>query len=433
MVGPGNERISIAELHGRIATNAQALRGLAGERWAPLADNALDFSIAFLALLNAGKTVVMPPSNQPDAVNDPALRIDAVLATNDVDGIKLPLTHLLQVGDGTKLQTIDGDAVIEMFTSGSTGAPKCVRKRFRQLDEEARVLASTFDGMLGNATVFATVPHFHIYGLLFRVLWPLRSGRPFSAEQTLTPRAYSAEGAVLVSSPAFLKRLNNPMELRPNRLSAIFSSGGAIAPEVARQIAEAAGCPLIEVYGSTETGGIAWRRWPDGDGNWRYFTGVERRLEEDDENQCRLHVKSAATDGKWIDSGDVVESVGEGFTLLGRADGILKVEDKRVSIPALESWLERHANVRQARILMLEGKRTELGAVVQLQPGMAQADSRKARRRLAAELKKHLVQRFDRIATPRRWRFVMDMPANEMGKVTRQSLLELFRRERGAS
>lgn len=68
-----------------------------------------------------------------------------------------------------------------LFTSGSTGAPQPIGKTFRQLDAEIAALEATFGGRLGNAGIRGTVSHQHIYGLLFRVLWPLATGRAFDA------------------------------------------------------------------------------------------------------------------------------------------------------------------------------------------------------------------------------------------------------------
>ncbi|HRE16020.1 MAG TPA: hypothetical protein PLW86_03000, partial [Rhodocyclaceae bacterium] len=58
---------------------------------------------------------------------------------------------------------------LELFTSGSSGEPKRISKRLIQLEAECRVLESFWGGHIGQAAVLATVPHHHIYGLLFRV------------------------------------------------------------------------------------------------------------------------------------------------------------------------------------------------------------------------------------------------------------------------
>lgn len=416
-----------SQMRHKVAAIAKAIASLDGQRWLPLATNALDFSVAFLGILSAGRTVVMSPSSQVDTVADSALGIDAVLSESPLVDSPLPWLSLDGIDSHSGAPApILPSATIELFTSGSTGDPKRVVKQFRQLVDEAGVLAKTFDSQLGDAVVLSTVPHHHIYGLLFRIIWPLRSTRRFHAMQTLTPTTKAEDAAVLVTSPAFLKRLVDPQSLRRNHLRVVFSSGGALDSATAKQIAEAADCPLIEVYGSTETGGIAWRHWPDGDGLWSFFAEVDHDLEpQPDTEVSRLSVRSPATGNEWMDTADLVEMHDSGFFLLGRADGVLKVEDKRVSLAAIEACLNEHELVNAARVLLLEGRRHEVAAVIQLESG-EEIDSNKARRSLVKILKQQLARRFDQVAMPRRWRFVAEMPADAMGKTTRAALLELF-------
>ena len=76
---------------------------------------------------------------------------------------------------------LDRDAPLAvLFTSGSTGAGRRVEKAVRHLEDEVAVLEQQFGAQLARDTRFlATVAPQHLYGLLFRVLWPLAAGRPF--------------------------------------------------------------------------------------------------------------------------------------------------------------------------------------------------------------------------------------------------------------
>src|SRR5262249_8163800 len=113
--------------------------------------------------------------------------------------------------------------------------------------------------------IWATVTHQHIYGLLFRVLWPLAAGRPFAAGRLVFNEeiAHRVAGpAVLVASPAHLRRLPETVDWSPVRagLRAVFSSGGPLPPEAADATLALLGVAPVEVYGSSETGGVAWRQ-----------------------------------------------------------------------------------------------------------------------------------------------------------------------------
>jgi acyl-coenzyme A synthetase/AMP-(fatty) acid ligase len=54
------------------------------------------------------------------------------------------------------------------------------------------------------------------------------------------------------------------------------------------------------------------------------------------------------------------------FELLGRKDRIVKIEEKRVSLQAIEASLSGSTYVQEARAVVLEGARTEIAAVIVL-------------------------------------------------------------------
>ena len=126
-------------------------------------------------------------------------------------------------------------AGIDLYTSGSTGEPKLVRKTLLQLETEAVVLEQQWGERLGDLPLLATVPHQHIYGLLFRIVWPLCSGRVFDAVTCVRPDVLEARlkqfgRAALASSPAHLSRLPQLIALPALKglVGPIFSSGGPL-------------------------------------------------------------------------------------------------------------------------------------------------------------------------------------------------------------
>src|SRR5690606_2318610 len=135
-----------------------------------------------------------------------------------------------------------------------------------QLAREIEALESAFGAGIGEAHVHGTVSHQHIYGLLFRVLWPLAAGRAIAPRQFFHEEiAASIDApAVLVTSPAHLKRIPDAVDYRQARarLRAVFSSGGALSAQASLGAAERLGQAPIEILGSSETGGIASRTSP---------------------------------------------------------------------------------------------------------------------------------------------------------------------------
>ena len=105
--------------------------------------------------------------------------------------------------------------------------PKPVAKQLLQLQLEIATLEKQWGKQLAHAAALATVSHQHIYGLLFRLLWPLSAGRCFHSDCYINPETLvkGARGAAAywIASPAHLKRLDqgSPWNDIAN-LSAVF-------------------------------------------------------------------------------------------------------------------------------------------------------------------------------------------------------------------
>ena len=374
------------------------------------------FVAALLGAWSLGIEVVLPG-------NLVAATIDAVGAR--VDGFIGPVpSALAPAAQATPLEArFDTDSRLVLFTSGSTSAPATVEKRLGQLLEEVAALEATFGaGLSGWDEVVSTVSHQHLYGLLFSVLWPLATGRPMASQTVTTPEALEASVSgrgvsLLVTVPAHLKRLPDAPRW-PCSLARVFSSGGPLPEDGARRCLAVLGTPATEVFGSTETGGIAWRTHPAE--AWRPFPGVTWRAEPDG----RLAIRSPfLATADWFLTSDLVEPAEGSFRLVGRADRVVKLEEKRVSLGAIEAALRDSGWCDDARAVVLEGPRAEIGAVC-LRSTAGRGLSRKA---LVEALRRHLEGRVDRVALPRRFRFVDAWPLDAQGKVASASLLTLFR------
>lgn len=321
--------------------------------------------------------------------------------------------------------------IVCLFTSGSTGAHLACLKTAGQLLGEARLLCRLFD--LGPGTrVLATVPPTHIYGLLFGVLVPLMGGgalvrsTPHHAE-TIAAEARRAGANVLCSVPAHLQVVAalEPGALPP--LRRIFSSGAPLPAEAARAVATLADVPVIEVLGSSETGGIAWREG-GGDPLWQPFPGIAVTSGEDGVITVRspfadVPAVTGEAPGPGVDpppvrGADRIRLAPDGrFELLGRADGVVKIGGSRISIAEVERRLLEIPGVREAAVISVDApglRQRALWAVV-VAPGLTVADLRAA-----------LLRKVDPIAVPRRFRLVEALPREDSGKLVKARLRALF-------
>lgn len=395
-----------------------------GARIALYFDDAYQFSAALFGAWHAGKEVVLPGDAQPATLE----RLSSV-----ADGFAGDLPGSLQPAEVPQCadEPLDPEqtrAVI--FTSGSSGQPLAIAKHLRQLDAEIAHLEGAFGSRLPpDAAVHATVSHQHIYGLLFVILWPLAAGRAIAVERLVYPEQMAERltlPSVLVSSPAHLKRLPDHLDWQAARagVHAIFSSGGPLPPESAQLALDLLGHSPTEVYGSSETGGIAWRQRALHGDTWTPLPGVEWRLQGE-----TLGVRSGhLADGEWWETSDRARAEGDnGFILLGRADRIVKVEEKRVSLVQLEQALMATGLVAEARGLMVqEPAGARLGVVAVLTPAGVARVRQSGRRTLAQSLRESLSTTLERVALPRRFRFVRELPFNPQGKTTDAMLQALF-------
>lgn len=225
------------------------------QRWALICEDSAWFAIGLFALANSRRVMVLPQAPLAGSLNTFKTRVDAILSDRHepCPGFEL-ITMCADVVSSSAIPVIPEDsACIEFNTSGSTGTPKCVPKTFAQLRHEVETLEYEWGEQIGQAVIAGTVPHYHLYGLLFRILWPILSERPFQSSVCLNPASLRAAAArircAIVSSPTFLSRIDNPTELpNPSQVPAIFSSGAPLADNTASMLARGWACGHRSVW-----------------------------------------------------------------------------------------------------------------------------------------------------------------------------------------
>ncbi|MDO3383460.1 AMP-binding protein [Gilvimarinus algae] len=393
-----------------------------------------DFLCAFIALALAGKRIVMPHQMQEGAVRLMGDHFAALITDQPVAGFAgpqwLPAQWPAACDSEPDASAFSREVELVLFTSGSTGDPAPIRKTLAELESEIATLESAFGREVQDLTVIATVSHQHIYGLLHVLLWPLARAAAFldtpcHYPEVLASEVLRLEPAILVSSPTHLSRLpeSGVFTEAAERLRVCFSSGGLLHERHARAFAALNGRAPLEILGSTETGGVAWRRQSESS-LWQALPGVALATTQE---QC-LQVRSAHLgDPAGFTMGDKVRFAEDGrFELLGRADTIVKVEGKRLSLTELQKRLEAHPWIEEARAAVVRGRRDEIGVVLCLLPAATGRLERGGRRALNQALREYLADYFEAPLLPRRWRYVQALPRNAQGKVLAADVLSLL-------
>jgi acyl-CoA synthetase (AMP-forming)/AMP-acid ligase II len=241
--------------------------------------------------------------------------------------------------------------------------------------------------------------------------------------------------------PAFLKRAVevksadaaasgsaglSPEARYPLKSPWIYTSGGVLTPEVAEKTNGVFGFWPLEVYGSTETSGIAWRQSKNGP-EWTPFDNAELSLD----GEGRLVVRSPyIKDPAGFTTGDLADMLPDGrFLLRGRADSIVKIEEKRISLPEVEARILQSGLVSDTCVIALSGRRQYLAAVIALN------DSGKERFRgldnfeINRWFREYLLRFFESVVLPKKWRYIDVFPLDAQGKKKRLEMEALFARE----
>ena len=287
----GGESLTYAQLEGRIAAAAEALRraGVApGERVLLVGENTVDMVVALLAAVRAGGWAVplnarMSPG-EIDAIRDhcePRLvyfspASDDATAPPSRPGAApsgdaaLAGALLSRAGAHARAAAEPGahDVALMLYTSGSTGRPKGVMLTHANMafvtDASLRQQV-----LLPGDVVFHALPLSHSFGLVSALLCALRAGATlrlctrFSADKLA--HAIAHEGiTVFQGVPAMYSRLvewcgQQGRALVPNRLRMCYIGGSQIDPTRKAEAEALLGLQLHHGYGLTESAPAATR------------------------------------------------------------------------------------------------------------------------------------------------------------------------------
>lgn len=423
------------------------------------------FTVQLLALLLEDRHVLLPPNAQTGTVKQLSSSCDATMGTITVEDKSVVSRCLVEsdkaITNNVYAATNDEyfyssretlfaqlKGQLTFFTSGSTGKPKAIVKHVAQLISEIDILAATFSEQLQQSScVVSTVSHQHIYGLLFKVLLPLREGiavanKTFEYPEHITTFFDEVSShtndlikkplkGLLISSPAHLKRLVLDNVLIPIKttVSATFSSGGPLSFETSQCFTQQMQQAPIEVFGSTETGGIAWRCGQlDKKSPWVLFPTLSYKPIGP---AGQLAISSPYIVEHEYLTDDLIQPIdANSFYLLGRVDRTIKLEEKRINLAHVERCLLAHLWVSEIRILVLPlsviNNREVLAAVVELTPLAFDELEQQGKAAINNALKQQLLTEFERISLPKKWRYVKALPYNAQGKTALNELERLF-------
>jgi acyl-coenzyme A synthetase/AMP-(fatty) acid ligase len=382
------------------------------------------FTVALAAALLREQVTLLPPNETPDLIGRLASQYPDAYCLSDG---ALPPIAIETVGfpEDAPPETTprvpvlpERQAAVIMFTSGSTGQPLPYRKTWGSLVRTAQSECETL-GLHAwpGLAVLGTVPPQHAFGLESTVMigmrcgFPLHAGRPFFPADIRAELASLPRPRGLITTPVHLRvLLAEPDELPPADF--LLCATAPLSPQLAAAAEARFRAPLHEIYGCTESGGIASRRTVAG-AEWRAIRDVTLRSDGR---------------GTWVKGGpvetevllaDIIELRGHGeFLLHGRSGDLVNIAGKRTSLAHLNYHLNSIEGVRDGVFVAPtaedEGKGVARLVAYVVAPGLT-----------TEGLLHALRQRIDAAFLPRPLHLVDALPRNATGKLPRHALDEL--------
>ena len=387
------------------------------------------FNAGLAAAIVAGKVSLLPSTPTAEVVRqirafapDVFCLTDSDLCSVDLPQLRYPVMSVSQA-EAFAIPQIDSEQrVAVVFTSGSAGTPQPHPKMWGALVGCVRAEALSL-GLLHDTpcTIIGTVPPQHMYGFESTVLMAWHSGNALSHAQPFYP-ADICEALVAVPTPRML--VSSPVHLRAlldaglalPEIARLLCATAPLSDQLAQELEARCHAPLMEIYGSTETGQIASRR-PTQSAKWHLFPGVKLIVEGDCVRACGGHIESSIT------MNDILEPVSDThFLLHGRIADLVNIAGKRHSLASLNHLLNSIPGVVDGAFYMPDeagdARITRLAACV-VAPGMDKPQ-------LLAALREHI----DPVFLPRPLLFVDALPRNPTGKLPRAVLQALFETRR---
>lgn len=427
----GDRRYLQQDLCADVAWCMQRLEDVKDQKCALVFGNSYFFVVALLSCLYSGKIPVLLGTHQESIVSKQDDLFDLIMT--DRAGVfddSFLVGHAPKNGPALKegLEETDfSEAYILMYTSGSTGQSKEVKKFIWELDAEAVLTAEKFRDRIRHSILCSTVYPNHLYGLTFRIFMPLATGTAFNSGLIHYTEQLSALGGrhtyALISTPAFLKRIDP--KLRSPDILFILSAGGKLDFSYVKQMHEWCGCFTDEIYGSTESGVIAHRYNDSENKAWDMFDGIE--LEQQGEE---FILRSPIVKAPMELDDRIMFCAPRSFMLLGRRDKVIKIEDQRVSLTEIRDLIMSVEETEDCEVVPVEkGRRASLGAVVVLKKeyrGLPAEEQEQRNREIERKIQAYLHEKTDAFAVPRYFVFVSEIPVNQMNKRVYTQLQELF-------
>lgn len=282
------------------------------------------------------------------------------------------------------------DIVQYLFTSGTTGEPKCVIHTSRSLLTMMEQTAETLH-LSDGEVVFMAMPLSHQGGFITAIVLPIMLGATTVLQDRWQPleavRIFTAERVTMtLGATPFLSDITDIVEEtgeRPADLRIFITSGAAIPRSLIRRAKVALRCHLIPSWGMSECGFSTMAKIDSTEEKICTTDGcalplMEVRVVDDQslkvplESEGRLQVRgpnlfssylkrpelSALEPGGWFDTGDLARMDEDGYIrITGRTKDIVIRGGENIPVVEIEQVMYRHPSVLEFAVVGMPDER----------------------------------------------------------------------------
>ncbi len=251
----------------------------------------------------------------------------------------------------------DYDFSFLLFTSGTTGNPLGALKTKENILSEISTLSKLFSKHKIKR-IITTVPFIHFYGFLLGLMYPLINDIDIVLKEHFLPNDLLNlidDYSLVITTPLYIKSLNRINTSKNLSKSIFLSSTAPLSLDVIREFRGKFSTSIIQLFGSTETGGIAYKY--NDDTLWSILDSVKVNVNKKNELKVQskfvshtLYEEEFVHTKGLIQTFDYVELFKNKFKLLGRSSQIFKLAGKRYSTVQIENILENVKDIKKALV-----------------------------------------------------------------------------------
>jgi acyl-coenzyme A synthetase/AMP-(fatty) acid ligase len=259
------------------------------------------------------------------------------------------------------------------FTSGTTGQSVGALKTEENIQWEVKCLTE-LTKKYNIKRVIVTVPFIHIYGSVAGVFYPYFNDLDIILKEHFLPHdllEMCDDNSLIVTTPLYIKALNRLQEKKDLSKSLFLSSTAPLDPKDAKDFNEKFQCDILQLFGSTETGGIAYKF--NDESLWTPHESTQLSLNKENELKVTsplvsniLYDDSFKQTDFTIQTFDYVEFEKNKFKIIGRSSQILKIAGKRYSTIQIENILEKQSQIDKALVFVKQQKNSLRGEVLDI-------------------------------------------------------------------